>query len=153
MSAAVQAKPPSMWRRLALVIALTALTGLAAASWIRIHQVVRDRNGIVTDRIDGSARSFTRELRGRLQLADALVRYLTAADAGAGGVLLRERMLPADAFRAVVLLPFKDKDAAADDGDQSGPLAGMAPIAPEERLKLRAGQGLLKVVARDGSGG
>jgi hypothetical protein len=44
-----------MWRRLALVIALTALTGLAAASWIRIHQVVRDRNDIVTDRITGRA--------------------------------------------------------------------------------------------------
>jgi hypothetical protein len=26
-----------------------------AASWIRIHQVVRDRNDIVTDRINGSA--------------------------------------------------------------------------------------------------
>ena len=141
-----------MWRLLALVIALTALTGLAAASWIRIHQVVRDRNGIVTDRINGSTRGFTRELRGRLQLADALVRYLTATDAGAGGALLRERTPPADAFRAVVLVPFKD--AAGDDGDQSGPLAGMAPIALEERLRLRAGQGLLKVMAPDaGHGG
>ena len=141
-----------MWRRLALVIALTALTGLAAAGWIRIHQVVRDRNGIVTDRINGSTRGFTRELRGRLQLADALVRYLTATDAGAGGALLRERMLPADAFRAVVLVPFND--AAADDGHQSGPLPGIAPIARDERLRLRAGQGLLKVMARDaGHGG
>jgi diguanylate cyclase (GGDEF)-like protein len=130
-----------MWRRLALVIALTALTGLAAASWIRIHQVVRDRNGIVTDRISGSARSFTRELQGRLALADALVRYLTATDAGATGALLRERMLAADAFRGVVLAPFKE--SAGDDG-----------IAPDERLKLKAGQGLLKVIAGDaGHGG
>jgi diguanylate cyclase (GGDEF)-like protein len=130
-----------MWRRLALVIALTALTGLAAASWIRIHQVVRDRDGIVTDRISGSARSFTRELSGRLALADALVRYLTATDAGANGALLRERMLPADAFRGVVLAQFKE--SAGDDG-----------VAPDERLKLKAGQGVLKVIARDaGRGG
>jgi diguanylate cyclase (GGDEF)-like protein len=133
-----------MWRRLALVIALTALTGLAAASWIRIHQVVRDRDGIVADRINGSTQSFTRELRGRLELAEALVRYLTATDAGATGALLRERMLPADAFRGVVLVPFKE--SAADVSDQSEPIAGMAPIARDERLKLKAGQSLLKVI-------
>jgi diguanylate cyclase (GGDEF)-like protein len=136
-----------MWRRLALVIALTALTGLAAASWIRIHQVVRDRNGIVTDRIDGSSRSFARELQGRLGLAEALVRYLTASDAGATGAQLRERMLPDDAFRAVVLVPFKV--SAADAGEQPAPLAGMAPIAADERIKLQAGQSLLKVIPRE----
>src|SRR5580692_6212845 len=140
MSAAGKAKPPSMWRRLALVIALTALTGLAAASWIRIHQVIRDRNGIVTERLSGSARSFTRELSGRLALADALVSYLTATDAGATGALLRERMLPADAFRGVVLVPLKE--SAGDDG-----------LAPDERLKLKAGQGVLKVIARDAAHG
>jgi diguanylate cyclase (GGDEF)-like protein len=142
MSAAVQAKPPSMWRRLALVIALTALTGLAAASWIRIHQAVRDRNGIVTDRLNGSTQSFARELRGRLELAEALVRYLTATDAGATGALLRERMLPADAFRGVVLVPFKE--SAGDDGDQD---------ARDQRLKLKAGQSLLKVVPGGASHG
>jgi diguanylate cyclase (GGDEF)-like protein len=141
-----------MWRRLALVIALTALTGLAAASWIRIHQVVRDRNDIVTDRITGSTQSFARELRGRLQLADALVRSLSATDAGATGALLRERMLPADAFHGVVLVPFKE--SAADDRDPSEPIAGMAPITRDERLKLQAGQSLLKVVPHDaGHGG
>ena len=141
-----------MWRRLALVIALTALTGLAAASWIRIHQVVRDRNDIVTDRITGSTQSFTRELRGRLQLADALVRSLSAADAGATGALLRERMLPADAFHGVLLVPFKE--SAGDDRDQPGPIAGIAPITRDEELKLKSGQSLLKVVPPEaGHGG
>src|SRR6202049_746523 len=99
MNAAAKAKPPSMWRRMALLIALAALSSLVAASWIRIHEVVSDRNGIVTDRIDGTAQGFARELRGRVELADALARYLTAGDGGAGGALLRERMLSADAFR------------------------------------------------------
>jgi diguanylate cyclase (GGDEF)-like protein len=141
-----------MWRRLALVTALTALAGLAAASWIRVHQVVRDRNGIVTERINGNSQSFTRELNGRLGLAEALVGYLTATDAGATGALLRERMLPADAFRSVVLVPFEEP--VSDDADQSQPLAGMAPIARDEWVKLKAGQSLLKVIPREaGHGG
>jgi len=119
---------------MALVIALAALSSLVAASWIRIHEVVTDRNGIVTDRIDGTAHSFSRELRGRVELADALARYLTAADGGAAGVLLRERMLTADAFHGVALFPFKE--SARDDSDQ---------LSADERLKLKAGQSLLKI--------
>src|ERR1700687_4654178 len=120
MNAVVHGKPPSMWRRMAPVIALTALVGLVAASWIRIHEVVTDRNEIVTDRVNGTAQSFSRELRGRLELADALVRYLTAADGGTGGALLRERMLTADAFHGVVLVPFKE--SAGNDSDQPEPI-------------------------------
>jgi len=133
-----------MWRRMAPVIALTALVGLVAASWIRIHEVVTDRNEIVTDRVNGTAQSFSRELRGRLELADALVRYLTAADGGTGGALLRERMLTADAFHGVVLVPFKE--SAGNDSDQPEPIAGISSIGPTDRLKLKAGQSLLKVV-------
>ena len=145
MNAAAKRKPSLMWRRMALVIAFSALTVLVAASWIRIHEILTDRNGIVTDRIDGSARSFSRELRGRLELADAMVRYLTSADAGSGGVLLRERMLTTDAFDGVVLVPLKEP-ARADDG-RSDPIAAMAAIGPGDRLKLQAGQSLLEVVA------
>jgi diguanylate cyclase (GGDEF)-like protein len=134
-----------MWRRMALVIALTALVGLVAASGIRIHEVVADRNNIVTERLNDTAQNLSRELRGRLELADAQVRYLTATDGGAGGTLLRERMLSTDAFRSVVLVPFKA--SAGDDGDLAEPLAGIASIGRAERLKLNAGQSLLRVAA------
>jgi len=130
---------------MALVIAFTALIGLVAASWIRIHEVVTDHNGIVTDRINGSAQSFSRELRGRLELADAMARYLTSADAGSGGVLLRERMLTTDAFDGVVLVPFREP-ARAGNG-QPDPTAAIAAVGPGDRLKLEAGQSLLEVVA------
>jgi len=131
MNAAAKGKPPSMWRRMALVIALTALVGLVAASGIRIHEVVADRNNIVTERLNDTAQNLSRELRGRLELADAQVRYLTATDGGAGGTLLRERMLSTDAFRSVVLVPFKA--SAGDDGDLAEPLAGIASIGRAER--------------------
>src|ERR1700691_5794856 len=85
MNAAAKGKPPSMWRRMALVLALAALVGLVAASWIRGHPVVTDRNKIVTARLNGSAQSFARALRGRLELADVQARYLMATDGGAGG--------------------------------------------------------------------
>jgi diguanylate cyclase (GGDEF)-like protein len=145
MNAAAKGKPPSMWRRMALVIAFTALIGLVAASWIRVHEVVTDRNDIVTARLNGSAQNFARELRGRLALADAQARYLTATDGGAGGALLRERMLSADAFRGVVLVAFKA--SATDDGDLVEPLAGIASIGRADRLKLISGQSLLQVAA------
>ena len=116
-----------MWRRMALVIAFATLISLVTAGWIRIHQVVNDRNAIVTDRINASAQSLARELRGRLELADALARYLTAADGGAGGVQLRERMLSADAFRGVELLPLNSQPGAG------------------EQRKLNAGQSLLQL--------
>jgi len=127
-AAAAKDKPPSMWRRMALVIAFTALISLVAASWIRINELVSDRNSIVTDRINDSAMSMTRELRGQLELGDALARYLTATDAGADGVLLRERMLSADAFHGVELLSPPEQQLSAD-----------------ERLTLAAGQSLLRM--------
>jgi diguanylate cyclase (GGDEF)-like protein len=130
---------------MALVIALAALVGLVAASWIRVHQVVTDRNNIVTARLNGSAQSFARALRGRLELADVQARYLTATDGGAGGALLRERMLSADAFRGVVLIPAKA--SAGDDSDVVEPLAGIASIGRDDRLKLDAGQSLLRVAS------
>ncbi len=122
-----------MWRRMALVIASTALISLVAASWIRVHGAVSERNRIISDRINDTAQSFSRELRGRVDLADALARYLTATDGGAGGVLLRERMLSADAFHGVELSAFKV--SAPDDGDQ---------LSDDDRLKLVAGQSLLR---------
>jgi diguanylate cyclase (GGDEF)-like protein len=132
-----------MWRRMALVIALTALIGMTAASWMRIHEVVTERNGLLTDRINGTAQSFSRELRARLELADTLVRYLTAADGGPGGALLRERMLSADAFHGVALLPFNE--SAHDGGEQSDAIAALSSIEPGDRLKLKAGQSLIEV--------
>jgi diguanylate cyclase (GGDEF)-like protein len=148
MNAEANRKPPSMWRRMALVIAFTALIGLVAASWFRIHEVVTDRNRIVTDRVSDSAQSMSREVRGRLELADAMVRYLTSGDGGAGGALLRERMLSTDAFNGVALLPFKEssKESARAGSEQPEPMAGLAPISPGDRLKLRAGQSLLALV-------
>ena len=70
-------------------------------------RLVTDRNGIVTERVNGTAQSFSRELHGRLQIAEAMVRYLTSADAGTGGELLRERMLAGDTFGGVLLVPLK----------------------------------------------
>jgi diguanylate cyclase (GGDEF)-like protein len=134
MNAAVKGKPSSMWRRMALVLASTALISLVAASWIRVHGALSDRNGIVSDRINDTVQSFSRELRGRVELADAQARYLTANDVGAGGVLLRERMLSADTFHGVELSPFKE--SAQDDGEQ---------LSNDDRLKLKAGQSLLRV--------
>jgi diguanylate cyclase (GGDEF)-like protein len=140
-----------MWRRMALVIALTALGMLVAASWIRIHEVATDRNDSVTARLNGSAQNFARQLGGRLELGDAQARYLTASDGGAGGALLRERMLSADTFRAVVLLPF---NASADEESAAAEArVDRAAIGAADRLKLSAGQSLLQLASPEAAAG
>ncbi|MGH8230587.1 MAG: hypothetical protein ACRESY_02065, partial [Steroidobacteraceae bacterium] len=144
MNAAVQAKPPVMWRRMALIIGCAVFLGLAAASWIRVHEVVTERYTIVSERLSGSAQSFARELHGRLESADALVRYLSATDAGADGTLLQDRMLTADAFHGVVVVPYRG--IAAGDTDGSDPAVLLSSISDGDRLRLQAGQSLIRAV-------
>ena len=133
-----------MWWRMALGTASAALVGLLAANAIRMHEIVSERDTLVTERINAAASSFARELGARLELADALAGSLTATDGGAGAALLRERMLSVDAFSGVALSPFPALPPpaipATDPGD--------AP-SPAERRGLLAGNSVLRITATD----
>ncbi|HEY3731377.1 MAG TPA: hypothetical protein VGL28_09000, partial [Steroidobacteraceae bacterium] len=144
MNAALQAKPPVMWRRMALIIGCAVFIGLAAAIWIRVHAVATERYTLVSERLSGSAQSFARELHGRLESADALVRYLSATDAGANGTLLQDRVLTADAFHGVVVVPYREN--AADAVHASDPAALLISISGGDRQRLQAGQSLIRAV-------
>jgi hypothetical protein len=136
MNAALQAKPPVMWRRMALIIGCAVFIGLAAAIWIRVHAVATERYTLVSERLSGSAQSFARELHGRLESADALVRYLSATDAGANGTLLQDRVLTADAFHGVVVVPYREN--AADAVHASDPAALLISISGGDRRRHRS---------------
>jgi diguanylate cyclase (GGDEF)-like protein len=136
MNVAAKDRPRSMWRRTALVVGSAALISLIVACAVRMHEIAGDRNELVSARINTTASSFARELSGRIEQADALARYLTAADSGAGAVALRERMLSVDAFRGVTLSP-PGEFAAGDD----------AALSADQRLRLKAGDSVLQVAA------
>ncbi len=142
--------------RMALVIGSAAVVGLLAASAVRVHEIVRDHDTLVTGRINAAASSFARELGGRLELADALARSLTSTDAGAGGAMLRERMLSVDAFRGVTLSPLATlpgpavlpTPATPPGISDSGADASDAPTSAERR-ELHAGASVLRVAVTD----
>src|SRR5262249_18369440 len=94
--------------------------------------------------VAGIAMRFAPILEGRLQMADALVRYLTATDASSDGELLRRHLQGSEAFLGVALVPWAP-----------GPSEGAAPpdhrnelptFSAAERLALTAGESVIEVV-------
>ncbi len=135
-----------MWRRLALAMGLTVLLVLLAAGWTAARQLAAERRAMAAeadDRVAGTAHGFERELQSRLQMADALVQYLSAAGAGPGGTTLQQRALGTDPFRGLLLLPWKQ--AWREDRGQPG-ATGLPALSPSDRLKLSGGESLLKVL-------
>src|SRR5258708_20164152 len=132
-------RPRSMTWRLSLAMALLAGAILlaAAASVVRELRAAGERQSAT---IAGElSRTFAREMRVRLSVAESIVQQLTSEDAGFGGADLRERMLHSEVFRGVVLTP---------PPTQSRPVA----LNHAERMALRAGQSLLRTAVRNGAG-
>src|SRR5215469_5819832 len=98
-------RPTPMWRPLAWVLA--ALIGLilllsACAAVIAINS---QRDRFITERLTGAATGFGSGVGGRLETADAWVRYLTSGNPGSESEL-RQRVLASDAFRGLLLTPW-----------------------------------------------
>ena len=72
----------SMRRRIVLVVTIAILMALGAASWIAVLVIVTDRDADLADRVSGLAPAFARQLESRLQMANALVQFLSSTDAG-----------------------------------------------------------------------
>jgi diguanylate cyclase (GGDEF)-like protein len=138
--------------RMAATIALVVLMALSAAGWIAVRTIASDRDAQLSERINGVASGFARELLSRLQMATAMVQYLAAPDAGAADAVLRQRVLASDTFGSVFFLPwqtrFTDADVEADDAAT----ANLPSFGPSDRQALIGGQSLLKTVA-SASGG
>jgi diguanylate cyclase (GGDEF)-like protein len=143
-----------MRRRIVVVVTLVVLVALAAASWIAVLVIVTDRDADLADSVRGLAPAFARQLQSRLQMASALVQYLSSTDAGADGAELRPRVLASDTFGGVLFVPwqasFADADsesaaaAAADHGISAE--ASLPSFTSSDRLTLSGGQSLLRVV-------
>ncbi|MFI4895926.1 MAG: putative bifunctional diguanylate cyclase/phosphodiesterase [Steroidobacterales bacterium] len=146
-----------MRRRVVLVVTLVVLAALTAASWIAVLVIATDRDADLADRVGGLAPAFARQLLSRLEMANALVQYLAAADAGDQDSALRQRVLASDTFGGVFFVPWQStfNDADADADAEPDPAAADSEAIAEanlpnfgasDRLTLSGGQSLLKVV-------
>ncbi|HEV7986813.1 MAG TPA: EAL domain-containing protein [Steroidobacteraceae bacterium] len=137
-----------MRRRMVVVITLGVLLALAAAAWIAVLVILTDRDADLADRVSGLAPSFARQLQSRLQMANALVQYLSSSDAGADGAALRQRVLGSDTFGGVLFVPWQANVPDVDGSDDSDVVAdaNLPGFSTADRLTLSGGQSLLKVV-------
>jgi diguanylate cyclase (GGDEF)-like protein len=143
-----------MRRRIVLVVTVAILMALIAASWIAVLVIVTDRDADLADRVSGLAPAFARQLESRLQMANALVQYLSSADAGSDDSSLRQRVQASDAFGGVFFVSWASSVAEVDaSADTISPAETSLPsFTASERLTLSGGQSLLKVVPAAGGG-
>ncbi|MGH8257496.1 MAG: GAF domain-containing protein, partial [Steroidobacteraceae bacterium] len=132
---------PPMWRRVALVMSLAVLAALAAACWSAVHALSTQIDRDDSARVRGLAAQFVPVLRGRLETADAWVRYVATpgagGDAGSSAQLLRQRALASGALSGVVLAPWNDAAGAS---------GAPGHFTAADRLALTGGRSVLTVV-------
>jgi len=125
------------WRltlAMALLAAMLLLAGaMSAASALRAAS--ERQSATVAGEV---SRTFARELRVRLGVAESIVQLLTNDDAGFGGADLRQRLLHSELVRGVVL---------TTPASDSGPVA----LNHAEKMAIRAGQTLLRSAPRRGA--
>src|SRR5579863_5428858 len=109
----------SMRRRIVWVVTLSVLLALGAASWIAVLVITTDRDKDLAGRVGSLAPAYARQLQSRMQMANAMVQYLSTADAGADGAALRQRVLASDTFGGVLLVPWLPNMPDADETDDS----------------------------------
>jgi diguanylate cyclase (GGDEF)-like protein len=137
----------SMWRATALVmlgvVALAVLFGAWVAAKTLLAQYQRDDRQFLS----GLAAQFAPVVETRLQLADAVVRYLSAADVAADEDAFRRRLQRSDNFVGVALVPWSQLESGSEQiHAAAAPLAGR-DFSAAERLELSTGQSVLKAVA------
>ena len=131
-----------------LVVTLVVLVALAAASWIAVLVIAADRDADLGDRVSGLAPGFAQQLLSRLEMANALVQYLSVADAGEADSVLRQRALTSDTFGGVFFVPWQSNFTDADVDAEVAADANLPSFGPSDRLTLSGGQSLLKMAHR-----
>ena len=125
--------------RLSLAMALLAASILLTGS-VGVASALRAASERQAAAVTGElSRTFAREMRARLGVAESIVQLLTSEDAGFGGAELRQRIMHSDVIRGVVL---------TTPTSESGPVA----LNQAERMALRAGQSLLRTAVHQGAG-
>jgi diguanylate cyclase (GGDEF)-like protein len=128
-----------MARRLALVIGSLAVAMTLATLWSAGMAVNAHLRRDVVAGLVTRASEQARQLQARLLSAEAVAESASSGDAGAGGVLLRQRALRGGVFRGAVVL----SGAQVQGGNARLPLQ----LGGSERLALAGGQTLMRSVS------
>jgi diguanylate cyclase (GGDEF)-like protein len=139
----------SMWRSTSLVMLTVITLSLLAGAWVSARTLLAQYERDDRQRLSGIVGQFAPVLRTRLQLADALVRYLTAADTGADEDSLRRSLQRSESFVGVALVPWSRVGNGRDQTRAADWPTTLHEFSPAERLELSTGQSVLKVVAAD----
>lgn len=139
----------SMWRSTALVMLSVVALALCAGGWVAAKTLLTQYDRDEREWLGGIVGQFAPVLETRLQLADALVRYLTAADAASDEESLRRRLQRSESFVGVALVPWGRAASAGEQASQSDWPLPLHEFTANERLELSTGQSVLKVVAAD----
>ncbi|HEV7431548.1 MAG TPA: hypothetical protein VGN77_00795, partial [Steroidobacteraceae bacterium] len=121
----------SQSRRLFGAMAVLAISVLLAAAASAVHDLRITEERQALDAVTTQSRSYARELRARLAASELVVRTLVNYDAGAGGSLLRARLLRSEIIHAVALTA---------TGKESGPVS----LNNADRRALSAGHTLVR---------
>ena len=143
--------PSSMWRSTALVMLAVVALALLFGGWVAAKSLLAQFERDDRRWLSGIAGQFAPVLETRLQLADALVRDLTAADAAGDEDSLRRRLQRSDNFVGVALVPWSriGSDPVHPAGSPTDWPVALHDFTPSERLELSTGQSVLVEVATD----
>lgn len=137
----------SMWRSTALVMIGLVTLALLSGGWIASRTLSSQFNRDDRQRLSGIAGQFAPVLETRLQLADAQVRDLAAADAAGDEDSLRRRLERSDSFLGVALVPWSSLGSASEPAHPSDSPVALHDFAAAEHLELSTGQSVLVEVA------
>ena len=129
----------SLSRRLLAAMTLLAVVSLLAVMVGVVRDLRAKEERQVLDTVATQSRSYARELRARLAASELVVQTLVDDDAGAGGSLLRARIVRSEIIHGVVVTP------AAKN---TGPL----PLNVADHVALSAGHTLLRSGPRRNDG-
>src|SRR5690348_9754614 len=139
----------SMWRSTALVMLSVVALALLVAAWAATRTLLAQYDRDDQEWLGGIVGQFAPVLEARLQLADALVRDATAADAAVDEDSLRTRLQRSESFLGVALVPWSSAESAGDKTHASDWPIALRDFSSAERLELSTGQSVLGIVAAD----
>ena len=139
----------SMWRSTALVMLSVVALALLAGGWAATRTLLSQYDRDDREWLGGIVGQFAPVLEARLQLADAMVRDLNAADTGVDEDSLRRRLQRSESFLGVALVPWSRIESATDTGRPGDSPIALHDLSSSERLELSTGQSVLRVVAAD----
>lgn len=139
----------STWRSTALVMLGVVVLALLFGAWVGARTLLAQYDRDDRRWLSGIAGQLGPRLGKRLQLANSLVRDLTAANTAGDEDSLRRLLQRSDSFVGVALVPWSRSGSGNDPPHRTDWPVALHDFTAAERLELSTGQNVLVEVAGD----